>query len=67
MLSAFALTACSDKKVDGDPARDWAGTTTTFVSEDEQQFTTFYTPSITSRPMVTWRVLPRCASVVSVR
>ena len=48
MLSAFALTACSDKKVDGDPARDWTGTTTTFVSEDEQQFTTFYTPSIGS-------------------
>ena len=48
MLSALVLTACSDKKVDGDPARDWTGTTTTFVSEDEQQFTTFYTPSIGS-------------------
>jgi len=48
MLSAFVLTACSDNKVDGDPARDWAGTTTAFTSEDEQQFTTFYTPSVGS-------------------
>ena len=45
MLSASPLTACNDDKIDGDPARDWAGTTTAFVSADEQQFTTFYTRS----------------------
>ena len=43
---AATLTACSDDKVVGDPARDWTGTTTAFTSDDEQQFSTFYTPAI---------------------
>ena len=28
MLSASMLTACSDDEFSGDPAKDWAGTTT---------------------------------------
>ena len=46
MLSAFALTACSDDDVTGDPARDWSGTTTAFTPTDEQGFGTYYTPAI---------------------
>jgi len=40
------LTACSDNKVDGDPAKDWAGTTQRFVPTDERGFSTYYTPAI---------------------
>ena len=46
MLSASMLTACSDDKFSGDPAKDWAGTTTFFASTDAQGFDTYYTPSI---------------------
>jgi beta-fructofuranosidase len=46
MLSAFALTACSDDEVTGDAARDWSGTTTAFIPTDEQGFGTYYTPAI---------------------
>ena len=46
MLSAFALTACSDDDVEGDPAKDWKGTTTSFASTDSKGFSTYYTPSI---------------------
>ena len=41
-----ALTACSDNDDSGDPAKDWAGTTTAYASSDEQGFQTFYTPSV---------------------
>jgi beta-fructofuranosidase len=44
-LSA-ATTSCSNDEVTGDPARDWAGTTTFFASTDDQGFQTFYTPAI---------------------
>ena len=46
MLSASALTACSDDDFSGDPAKDWDGTTTFFAPTDEQGFDTYYTPSI---------------------
>ena len=46
MLSASALTACSDDDVTGDPARDWAGTTTLFPPTDQQGFGTYYMPAI---------------------
>ena len=40
------LTSCSDDDFDGDPAKDWAGTTTSFASTDAQGFGTYYMPSI---------------------
>ena len=47
ILSASALTACSsDDGVTGDPARNWAGTTTAFTPTDEQGFGTYYMPAI---------------------
>ena len=47
ILSASALTACSsDDGVTGDPARDWAGTTTAFTPTDDQGFGTYYMPAI---------------------
>ena len=46
LLSASALTACSDNDVTGDPARDWAGTTTSFTPTDQQGFGTYYMPAI---------------------
>lgn len=46
MLSAFALTACSDDNFAGDPSKDWAGTTTAFASTDEAGFSTYFTPAI---------------------
>ena len=44
-LSA-ATTSCSNDEVTGDPARDWAGTSTFFTSTDDQGFQTFYTPAV---------------------
>jgi len=41
-----ATTSCSDDEITGDPARDWAGTTNSFVSADEQGFSTYYTPAV---------------------
>ncbi len=46
MLSAFALTACSDEDFGPDAPKDWAGTTTFFESDDEQGFQTYYNPAI---------------------
>ena len=46
MLSASVLTACSDEKFSGDPAKDWNGTATFFASTDAQGFGTYYTPSV---------------------
>lgn len=46
MLSASALTACSDDNFAGDPDKDWSGTTTFFASTDAPSFGTFYTPAI---------------------
>ena len=46
MLSASALTACSDEEFNGDPAKDWNGTTTFFASTDAAGFGTFYTPAV---------------------
>ena len=44
MLSASALTACSDDKFSGDPSKDWEGTTTFFASTDAPDFGTYYMP-----------------------
>ena len=41
-----AATGCSDDTYGPDPARDWAGTTETFVSADEQGFLTYYNPAL---------------------
>jgi len=40
------LVSCSDDDIIGDPARDWAGTTSLFIPTDAQSFGTFYMPSI---------------------
>ena len=40
------LTSCSDDAVSGDPAKDWAGTTTRYVPTDEKGFSTYYTPAV---------------------
>ena len=49
MLSALALTACSDDNFAGDPEKDWAGTTTTFADlndDADDAFSTYYKPGI---------------------
>ena len=46
MLSATALTACSEDDYSADPAKDWAGTTNSFTSPDEAGFGTYYLPAI---------------------
>ena len=46
ILSALMLTACSDEKFDGDPARDWEGSTTFFAPTDDAGFNTYYKPAI---------------------
>ena len=44
---AATMTSCSDDDaITGDPERDWQGTTESFVSSDEQGFSTYYTPAI---------------------
>jgi beta-fructofuranosidase len=45
-IIATTLTSCKDKDIEGDPARDWAGTTEAFVPTDEKGFGTYYMPSI---------------------
>ena len=41
------LTACaSDDDIQGDPAKNWNGTTESFVPTDEKGFSTYYTPAI---------------------
>ena len=41
------LASCSDSDdIKGDPAKDWAGTTESFVPTDETGFSTYYTPAI---------------------
>ena len=46
MLSALALTACSDDNFVGDPAKDWAGTTELFNPTEEAAYQTYYKPAI---------------------
>jgi len=46
MLSATALTACSDDDFGPDAPKDWAGTATFFNSNDETGFQTYYNPAI---------------------
>ena len=46
MLSALALTACSDDKFGPDPEKDWTGTTAFFNSADEKGFLTYYSPAL---------------------
>jgi len=46
MLSAAVLTACSEDDFGPDAAKDWAGTTTSFTSNDEKGFSTYYNPAI---------------------
>ena len=42
-----ALSAsCSDDNYGPDPSKDWAGTTTSFTSNDENGFQTYYNPAI---------------------
>ena len=43
MLSALALTACSDDDFAGDPAKEITGT---FMAKEEAGFSTYYTPAI---------------------
>ncbi len=46
-ISAVPLFAsCSDDTITGDPAKDWAGTTTRFIPTDETGLSTYYTPAI---------------------
>ena len=46
MLSACAMTACSDDDFGPDPSKDWDGTTAFFESADEAGFLTYYNPAI---------------------
>ena len=46
MLSALALTACSDDAVVGDPAKDWDISTERYQSVDEKEFSTYYSHSL---------------------
>ena len=46
MLSATALTACSDEEFEGDSPKDWNGTTSQFIPTDERGFNTYYNPTI---------------------
>lgn len=46
MLSAVALTACSDDTYAPDAEKDWAGTTTFFSPTEESGFSTYYKPAI---------------------
>ena len=46
MLSATALTACSEDDYSADPAKDWASTTNFFLSADDEGFNTYYMPAI---------------------
>ena len=43
---SMMLASCADNSFDGDPAKDWNGTTTFFVSDDAQGFDTYYMPSV---------------------
>lgn len=40
------MAACSDDKYDGDPSKDWDGTTTYLESSDDNGFQTYYNPAI---------------------
>lgn len=44
MLSALALTACSDETYSGDAPKDWDGTTSYYNSVDERAYTTYFKP-----------------------
>ncbi|MBQ0060464.1 MAG: DUF4975 domain-containing protein [Bacteroidales bacterium] len=46
MLSAVALTACSDDTYSPDPEKNWAGTTEFFSPVEEDGFSTYYKPAI---------------------
>lgn len=46
LMSAIAFTACSEDNFVGDQSRDWEGTTNTFITNDENGFSTYYTPSV---------------------
>ena len=43
---SMMLASCADNSFDGDPAKDWNGTTTFFVSDDAEGFDTYYMPSV---------------------
>ena len=43
---SMMFASCADDSFDGDPAKDWNGTTTFFVSDDAQGFDTYYMPSV---------------------
>lgn len=46
LMSAIAFTACSDDNFVGDQSRDWEETTNTFITHDDNSFTTYYTPGV---------------------
>ncbi|MCQ2219864.1 MAG: DUF4975 domain-containing protein [Prevotella sp.] len=46
MLSALALTACSDDTFSGDAPRDWSGQDTLYVQAEDARFQTYYKPEI---------------------
>lgn len=46
MLSALALTACSDDKFAGDPQKDWSSTTEIRIPTEEAGYSTYYKPEV---------------------
>ena len=46
LMGVLCASCSSDDDFTGDPAKDWAGTTTFFTPTDETGFSTYYTPAI---------------------
>jgi beta-fructofuranosidase len=45
-LMAFALYACSDDKVVGDPVKDWNSSTERYTPVEEDAFLTYFKPAM---------------------
>ena len=45
-ISATLASCTGDNDIKGDPAKDWAGSTESFVPTDETGFATYYTPAV---------------------
>ena len=46
LLCAGMTSACSEDSVEGDPSKDWAGTTQRFITEEEAGYSTYYKPTV---------------------
>ena len=46
LMGVLCASCSSDDDFTGDPAKDWAGTTTNFIPTDEKGFSTYYTPAV---------------------